>query len=125
MKLKRDDLYVIDKKYFEQTEKFHADERNTDWQKYCLLASTKLLECQQTYARQAAKDLARMVSTGELNMEKITTIKTVLKETSEKEFVKPECKQLLYVTDNIESIIDYLKNYSDEDIKNKIFKTGA
>ena len=104
MKLKRDDLYIIDKKYSEQTEKFHADERNTDWQKYCLLASTKLLECQQTYARQAAKDLARMVSTGELNMEKITTIKTVLKETSEKEFVKPECMK------NVLEILDALNN---------------
>ena len=43
----------------------------------------------------------------------------------EKEFVKEECKKLLYVTDSIDDIINYLKNYSDDNIKGKIFKTGA
>lgn len=91
MKKVKNDLYAINRKYGEECDRFRADDRNSQWQKYCLLVSTKLLSCQQAYIRQAAKDLAQMVKNGELDMEKITTVKTILTETSSKEFIVPEC----------------------------------
>lgn len=86
---RRLDMFAINQIYGESYEQFRPDFRSENWQLALLTASSKLINYQQPYMREAAKELSSMVKDKQLDMRKVAIIKDSLQENSNKEFIKP------------------------------------
>ena len=101
---RRETIFDINKKYGEDFSKFNTDSRNKDWEKAVMLASSKLIATQQSYVRQAAKELASMLHKGNLDLSKVHIISETLQKSQEKEFIDNQnVKEAI-------SILEALKN---------------